>query len=776
MCLFVCLLDFSNKWQRTEQLRPSLTQEVIRPRRTEATSLARGRGRGKEGQRRAANPKSDPAPVRAATFYGMSRKTRQLWTIRVELENAVESDNLIPRPELPESPERRDSEDSLDGLVEVKVHGDSVHAANARLSGLRCVDMAAGRDDCEGEDPRRRRRRTSEEPIGEQRLAADMIYTIEDVPPWYLCILLGLQVRRKDGGPCDGTRARVTRAVCPALPDLLQRDGGRALPAGRGHVRGPGPERRQPAHRDHFHHRGNHHAHTDHRGSQTSSVSSVRSRVPDSRASHPQPGKVDVPQSRGDLRQREFPAGHVARLATPHQRDPGRHRGIEHGGGGDRLPGTPRRPAGVHRPADRHAHRVAHRPVRLHRGRRARRIALGVLRAVHSPHRAVCTILADDVASCSGVHREERPELEQGSRLQDVSHHPGHRPGVAPVLHLHPQRPSAQRPATLRPQGAHRRPRGHHVLRALVQGAVPLPVGGAGGDVGGGVGHVQRHPGGHRGVRRRLLRVRSPRRGAAASDPRHQQRNLHRGRVLHHRGTLGHRKRIHVLQPQHRRARHHQGGQPSRGPVRRRHHVAAGMRRKVHGAVRVPARSHPGRDVLHALWDDHGGGAFQPAAGGPQLVPQSLRAGLLHFLRPHAARLPGRAPQIHRHGCGGAQPDPDGSSVYRDVCGRLPGLLPGQHRSRVERGARPPAVERLDVLVALVRLPRGDGAGPTGRLPQEAARQSHLQGVGRFRRPRARGGARGGRCRRLDQSLTCVAGGFGMYRVTPLPAHMRTAF
>ncbi|XP_077448687.1 solute carrier family 23 member 1 isoform X1 [Stigmatopora argus] len=138
-------------------------------------------------------------------------------------------------------------------------------------------------------------------------------------------------------------------------------------------------------------------------------------------------------------------------------------------------------------------------------------------------------------------------------------------------------------------------------------------------------------------------------------------------------------------------------------------------------------------------------------AGGPQLLAESLRAGLLPVLRADAARLPGGAPQVHPDGGGGAGSDPDGAFVHPDVRGRLPGLLPGQHHSRLEGGAWAHAMERHDFLLVLfadLRLPSGDGAGPTGPLPRETARQSHLQGLGLLPRDalrRRRGRARAGR-------------------------------
>ncbi|XP_077596561.1 solute carrier family 23 member 1 isoform X1 [Stigmatopora nigra] len=466
-----------------------------------------------------------------------------------------------------------------------------------------------GQDHGESQDEAsgRRSRRApaaAKEADGRRGLAADMIYTVEDVPPWYLCVLLGLQHYLTCFSGTVAVPFLLAEAMCVGrdqkvvsqligtifttvgITTLVQTTVGVRLPLFQASALAflipaqaiLGLERWTCPSQDQIY--GN--------GSLPLDTAHVwQPRIREVSLEQPPPVRPSI-----------FFAVHPDRRTRS---DPGRHRGVQHGGGGHRSPGAPRRPPGLHRTADRHAHRLAHRPLRLRHGRRPGRLPLGLLGAVHPPHRAVRSVPADHLAAFPRLQQEARPEVEQASRLQDVSHHPGHRAGVAPVLRLHAGGPLAQRPARLRSPGPHRRPRGHHDLRPLVQGAVPLPVGAADGDIGGRAGHVQRHLGGHRGIHRRLLRLRSAGRGAAASGPRHQQRDLHGGRLLHRGRAAGHGERLHVLQPQHRRASHHQGWQPSRGSVRRRHHVAAGMRGEVHGPLRLLAGSHPGRDVLHAL-------------------------------------------------------------------------------------------------------------------------------------------------------------------------------
>ncbi|XP_068816322.1 solute carrier family 23 member 1 isoform X7 [Struthio camelus] len=280
---------------------------------------------------------------------------------------------------------------------------------------------------------------------GPGRTAFDMIYKIEDVPPWYLCVLLGFQRHHRG-----------------------------ALPPGREPVRGQGPVHRQPAHRHHLHLRRHHHARADHRGHQAAPVPGQRAGLPRPRQVHPGPGEVEVSAGGADLRQLGFAAEHLPHLAAADERDPRGHHRVQPGGGGHRAAGAARGAAQLHRAADRHPHGVAHRALGLPGGRRAGRIALGHRGAVHLSDRVVCPVPAKRHPPPARVPLGQRLRPVPRTDLQDVSDHPGHHGGVAALLPADARRRLPQAARGVRLQGADGRAGGDPVRRALVPR--PLPV------------------------------------------------------------------------------------------------------------------------------------------------------------------------------------------------------------------------------------------------------------------------------------------------------------
>ncbi|XP_075298373.1 solute carrier family 23 member 1 isoform X3 [Opisthocomus hoazin] len=204
---------------------------------------------------------------------------------------------------------------------------------------------------------------------GPPRTEMEMLYKIEDVPPWYLCILLGFQhyLTCFSGtiavpfllaeSLCVGKDQLTvsyligTIFTCVGITTLIQTTVGIRLPLFQ--------------------------------------ASALAFLVPAKSILALE--KWQCPPE--DLRQLGAAAQHLPHLAAPHARDPGGHRGVQPGGGGHRAAGAPRGAAQLHRAADRHPHRLAHRALRLPGGRRASRLPLGHRRALSLAARTIFLII-----------------------------------------------------------------------------------------------------------------------------------------------------------------------------------------------------------------------------------------------------------------------------------------------------------------------------------------------------------------------------------------------
>ncbi|XP_068816320.1 solute carrier family 23 member 1 isoform X5 [Struthio camelus] len=285
---------------------------------------------------------------------------------------------------------------------------------------------------------------------GPGRTAFDMIYKIEDVPPWYLCVLLGFQhyltcfsgtiavpfllAESLCVGKDQFTVSQLIGTIftCVGITTLVQTTVGIRLPLFQ--------------------------------------ASALAFLVPAKSILALEKWKCP-PE---DLRQLGFAAEHLPHLAAADERDPRGHHRVQPGGGGHRAAGAARGAAQLHRAADRHPHGVAHRALGLPGGRRAGRIALGHRGAVHLSDRVVCPVPAKRHPPPARVPLGQRLRPVPRTDLQDVSDHPGHHGGVAALLPADARRRLPQAARGVRLQGADGRAGGDPVRRALVPR--PLPV------------------------------------------------------------------------------------------------------------------------------------------------------------------------------------------------------------------------------------------------------------------------------------------------------------
>ncbi|XP_061411975.1 5E5 antigen-like isoform X2 [Lethenteron reissneri] len=538
----------------------------------------------------------------------------------------------------------------------------------------------------------------------------------------------------------------VHRPRIPALPPRVRRHHRHPTHPGRAAVRGRRRPRQGAPHQHDVLRVGARHAAADHAGHEVAHPAGWQPELRGSGLCHPRPPRVAVPGAqRHGGRPRRRAAQRPRGVAASHAGAAGRHHGrvaLPSGAGPHGRHGTGPAP---HRAAVHRAHHHPHRPLALWGGRAQERRPLGNRVPDRGPDRALLPVPARRRRAGAGVRRGAVP-CGEVPRLQDVLCAVGHVHLVAAVLHPHADGLAPSRAGRAGSPRQDRPPPAGHPARAMVPRSLPRAVGRA--DAGRRVraGHAVR--GGRLGARVRggLRGVRATRRGAAAAGARREPRPRGRGSRLPAGRVAGHGQRHHLVQPEHRRAGHHQGGQSAGAAGQRSHPRADGGLREVWSRLHHHPRSHHRRHVPGHLRDDRRRGHLHPAVRRHELVQERVHRWPVHLLGSVHSSLAQGEPRGHQHRGGADRPDAHRAVHHEHVRGRIPRLRPRQHRARHRGGAWPAGVEEPRAR----RPARHPGRGRDARLRPAARRAAAAQVDVAAPRPRlpdlrAEAGRRAGR-------------------------------